>query len=70
MKVQLKSEVIKEYLARRNLSQNALALKVGTTSGYMSQLISATRNPSAKMRIKIQEALKEFDFEKLFIIKS
>ena len=69
MKVQLKSEFIEEYLARKHLSQNIFAKKVGTTSGYISQLMSAERNPSPEMRKKIQTALNEYDFEKLFRIK-
>jgi transcriptional regulator with XRE-family HTH domain len=70
MKVCLKSDSIKQILAKKNLSQNWLAERVGTTSGYMSQLMTGTRYPSPKMREKIMTCLKLNEFDDLFTIKS
>ena len=69
MKVAIKSKVIKSHLARKNLSQNWLAIRIGTTSGYMSQLLRGIRTPSPEMRQKILDALKDYAFDDLFVIK-
>lgn len=66
MKVRLKSEVIREILARKNQSQNALAMHVGTTSGYMSQLMSGARYPSPTLREKIMASLGIGEFDAIF----
>jgi transcriptional regulator with XRE-family HTH domain len=55
-------------LARRNISQNWFADRVGASSGYMSQLINGTRNPSPSMRDKILQVLKEYQFDDLFYL--
>ena len=69
MRVSIRSKTIKKHLARKNLSQNWLALRVGTTSGYMSQLLRGIRTPSPEMRQKILDALKDYAFDDLFVIK-
>lgn len=71
MKVDLKPKVLKEKLARRNISQNCFALKLEISSGYMSQLFSGVRNPSPRLRIKILDALEldENNFDEIFKIK-
>jgi len=66
MKVALKKDNIRKILAQRNISQNWLAFRVGTTSGYISQMITGKRNPSPKMRKKILKVLKGYEFEDLF----
>jgi len=66
MKVALKKDNIRKILAQRNISQNWLAFRVGTTSGYMSQMMTGKRNPSPKMRKKILKVLKDYEFEDLF----
>lgn len=66
MKVALRANVISEILARKNISQNCFAFRVGTTSGYMSQMMTGKRNPSPKMRKKILKVLKDCEFEDLF----
>jgi transcriptional regulator with XRE-family HTH domain len=70
MKVRLKPKVLKEKLARRNISQNCFALKLKVSSGYMSQLFSGARNPSPKLREKILAVLKldENNFDDIFKI--
>jgi len=68
MKVRIRGDAIRRLLARKNMSQNWLAMKVETSSGYMSQLITGTRNPSAKMRNKILDILEDCQFDDIFLI--
>ena len=58
-----------ELLNRLNMTQNELARLVGTSSGYLSQLMSGTRCPSADMRKRLMEALGVTRFEDLFILE-
>ena len=69
MKVKLKTGMIRKHLARKNLSQNWLAKRLGTTSGYMSQLMQGIRTPSPAMRQRMLDTLKDYQFDDLFIIK-
>ena len=66
MKVALKADNIRKILSQRNISQNRFAFRVGTTSGYISQMMTGKRNPSPKMRKKILKVLKDCEFEDLF----
>jgi len=68
MKVELKANQIKKILAEKNLSQNWLAYRIKTSTGYMSQLMGGSRNPSPVMRQKIQRVLKGYTFDDLFQI--
>lgn len=72
MVVALRSGKIKQILARKNMSQNGFAFRVGISSGYMSQLMSGIRNPSPPLREKILLALKyeENRFDEIFKIKN
>ncbi len=56
-------------LDERAISQNELARLCGLSSGYMSQLMSGKRSPSAHVRRNIQEALGVTDFDEPFIIE-
>jgi transcriptional regulator with XRE-family HTH domain len=69
MKVKLKAEAIHRILARKNLSQNWLAQRIGTNSGYMSQMLAGKRNPSPEMRRKILDVLKDYKFDDLFTLQ-
>ena len=71
MKIGLKKVVLREKLARKNLSQNCFARKIGISSGDMSQLFAGTRNPSPKLREKMMKELKleEGCFDEIFTIK-
>ena len=69
MKVKLRAKTVRRHLAKKNLSQNWLAIRLDTTSGYMSQLMRGIRNPSPEMRQKIQEILPGYSFDELFIVK-
>ncbi|MDE2933879.1 MAG: helix-turn-helix transcriptional regulator [Chloroflexota bacterium] len=68
-RVRLKPEAVWSYLNRLNMSQNELARRVGISSGYLSQLMSGTRCPSAAVRVRLMEALGVTDFEDLFILE-
>ena len=70
MIVELKNSEIKRQLARENITQNQLAQRLGITSGYMSQLICGTRNPSPKLRLRMMKLFPECDFDDLFIIRT
>ena len=68
-RVVLNAVALWRLLDQRNISQNELARQVGTSSGYMSDLVSGKRSPSPPMRRRIQEALGVTDFDDLFIIR-
>jgi len=72
MVVALRGGKIRKILARKNMSQNNFAYRIGASSGYMSQLMSGIRNPSPLLRKRILTALKldECDFDKIFKIKN
>ena len=69
MKVYIRRKEVKKILIRRNKSQNWLAYKLEISSGYMSQLMDGTRNPSPKLRERIMKKLPEHKFDDLFEIK-
>ena len=50
IKVKLNRNAIQVAMAKRNMSQNMLAIRVGISSGYISQLMSETRYASPKLR--------------------
>ncbi len=68
-RVRLKPETVWRCLNRLNVSQNKLAYRVGISSGYLSQLMSGTRCPSAEVRVGLMEALGVTDFDELFILE-
>ena len=70
MKVYLKTNFIQKKLIRKNKSQNWLADRFGITSGYMSQLMDGSRNPSPELREKILQVFPDNDFDDLFVIKN
>ncbi|MBI5407929.1 MAG: helix-turn-helix transcriptional regulator [Nitrospirae bacterium] len=72
MVVALRKEKIKKILARKNMSQNAFAFRIGVSSGYMSQLMSGIRNPSPLLRERLLTVLKldENNFDKIFRIRN
>lgn len=71
MIVALRSDRIKKILARKNMSQNCFAMRIGVSSGYMSQIMSGVRNPSPVLREKILSTLKmtEDEFDEVFELK-
>ena len=69
MKVYFKTNVIQKKLFRKNKSQNWLAKQFGITSGYMSQLMDGSRNPSPVLRVRILKVFRGHEFDDLFVIK-
>jgi len=69
IRVRLNQSAVLRAIARRNMSQNMLAIRAGTSSGYISQIMCGTRNPSPRMRGKLQIALAPLTFDDIFIIE-
>lgn len=69
MKVYMRRKEVKKILIRKNKSQNWLARRLEISSGYISQLMNGSRNPSPKLRERIMKKLPEHKFDDLFEIK-
>ena len=69
IRVKLNQASVLRAIARRNMPQSMLAIRAGTSSGYISQIICGTRNPSPRMREKLQIALASLTFDDIFIIE-
>ena len=71
MVVAIRGDQVRKILARKNMSQNCFAMRLGVSSGYMSQLMSGVRNPSPELREKILSELKmsEKGFDEIFELK-
>ena len=69
IRVRMNQFVVLRAITKRNMSQNMLAIKVGSSSSYISQIMCGTRYPSAKMREKLQNALAPLTFDDIFIIE-
>ena len=68
-RVKLRPDRVWELLNRLNMSQNELARMAGISSGYLSQLMSGTRCPSAEVRRKLMDVMGVTDFDDLFILE-
>ena len=68
-RVKLNPDRVWELLNILNMSQNELARLAGISSGYLSQLMTGTRRPSAELRRRLMEALGVTSFEDLFILE-
>ncbi len=66
-RVKLNPHKVWAILNRLNMTQNELARLIGTSSSYLSQLMSGHRCPSAAFRKKLMDALGVADFDDLFI---
>ena len=69
IRVKLNQPAVLRAMAKRNMSQNMLAIRAGTSSAYISQIMCGTRNPSPKMREKLQVILAPLKFDDIFIIE-
>jgi transcriptional regulator with XRE-family HTH domain len=69
IRVKLNQTAVMRAIARRNMSQNMLAIRAGISSGYISQIMCGTRNPSPAVRQKLQEVLQPLTFDDIFIIE-
>ncbi|MDE2802751.1 MAG: helix-turn-helix transcriptional regulator [Chloroflexota bacterium] len=68
-RVRLNSHRVWATLDRLNMTQNELARLVGTSSSYLSQLMSGHRRPSAAFRKKLMDVLGVTEFDDLFILE-
>ena len=66
-RVRVKAGGVWNILNRLHMSQNQLAHVMGSTSGYLSQLLNGQRNPSPKMRRRLLQALANPPFDEVFI---
>ena len=69
LKVRLNRDTVQLAAVRRNMSQNMLAMRIGISSGYVSQLMCGTRYASPKVRQKILHVLTPLTFDDVFIIE-
>ena len=69
IRVKLNQAAVLRAIARRNMSQNMLAIRAGLSSGYISQLMCGTRDPSPRAREKLQSVLNPLTFDDIFIIE-
>ena len=69
LKVKLNREAIEMVLARRNLTQNALARRLGVSSGYISQIMTGGRCVSPKMRQRMLRYFRGYTFNDLFTVE-
>jgi transcriptional regulator with XRE-family HTH domain len=69
IKVKLNQTAVLRAIARRNMSQNMMAITLGTSSGYLSQIMRGTRTLSPQMRAKLQNFLSPLTFDDIFIIE-
>lgn len=69
VKVRVNSKGLWDAIARHNLSQNEMAVRLGISKCYMSQVLSGTRCPSPKLRRRMLEVLSPLTFDDLFIIE-
>ena len=69
-RVKLNPHKVWALLNRLHMSQNELARLVGTSSSYLSQLMSGTRCPSAAFRKRLMETLGVTEFDDLFILEA
>ena len=58
-----------KQLIRCNMPQKELARRAKISKGYLSQIISGTRFPSARVRKLLQKALGVTQFEDLFLLE-
>ena len=68
-RVKVKAEALWEQLHRRHMAQRELADLLGMSPGYLSQVLSGRRSPSASRRRRMQEALGVDDFDELFYVE-
>jgi len=69
IRVRMNQAAVLRAIARRNMSQNMLAIRAGISSGYISQIMCGTRYPSPKVREKLQSVLMPLTFDDIFIIE-
>ncbi|MCY3646820.1 MAG: helix-turn-helix transcriptional regulator [Chloroflexi bacterium] len=68
-RVLVRPEVVWNHLHRRHLAQREFAKLVDMNPGYLSQVLSGKRSPSARRRRRLQEELGIDDFDELFYVE-
>ncbi len=70
VKVLFKTSAFEKLLAKKNKSQNWLALNLRISSGYMSQLMQGSRCPSPELRERILKVFGDSEFDDIFRIET
>jgi transcriptional regulator with XRE-family HTH domain len=65
--IRLNSGVLRDIMARQNLSQDRLARRLRVSSTYLSQILTGRRNPSPAIRQRMLDVF-ERSFDDLFVI--
>ena len=69
IRVKLNQDAVRKAMAKRNMSQNMLAIKAGISCSYVSNMMCGIRYPSPEYREKLQKALHPLTFNDIFIIE-
>ena len=68
-RVLVRPEVVWDHLNRRHMAQHEFAPLVDMKPGYLSQVLSGKRSPSARRRRLLQQELGIDDFDELFYME-
>lgn len=68
-KVKVRSDVVRQLLVRRNISQNNLAIQAHVSQGYLSQVLKHQRHPGPGVRQRLMQALRVTNFDELFVLE-
>jgi len=69
LKVTLNRTYIEKAITRRNLSRKGLAYELGVSRCYLSRIICGKVEPSAAIRQRLLDYLKDCTFDDLFTIE-
>jgi transcriptional regulator with XRE-family HTH domain len=69
IKVVLNRNSIEKAITRRNLSRKGFAYELGISRCYLSRIISGKVEPSAAMRQRLLDYLRDCTFDDLFTIE-
>jgi len=69
IKVILNRNSIEKAITRRNLSRKGFAYELGISRCYLSRIISGKVEPSAAMRQRLLDYLRDCTFDDLFTIE-
>ncbi len=69
VKVILNRKTLEIAVIRRNLSRKGLAHELAVSRSYLSRVICGKKEPSAAIRQRLLEYLKDYTFDDLFTIE-
>jgi transcriptional regulator with XRE-family HTH domain len=69
IRVKINQDAVQKVLAKRNMSQNMLAIKTGISCSYISNIMCGVRYPSPEYREKLLNVLQPLTFDDIFIIE-